>query len=253
MLKLWGYKPVALCPLCGAPQCTLHHILSNCHKALEGKRYTWRHDSILKNIEPVLRDHVKSINDRPVVTTVVPHLMKSFVKQGTEETGPGYPKGRRSLLDGANDWELLIDFEDNTIVFPPEIYPTPERPDIVLWSGSTKTVLLIELTCPAEEGIEAAALRKVARYTGLTNNIKLSGWKPHLITIEVGVRGYIAKSTRHCFHKLGLHHRTVSALCRTLSTVVSRCSYAIYLSRSTTCWTMGRALLTPNHPTGDIL
>ena len=51
MLKLWGYTQSATCPLCSAPQCTLHHILVNCVYALGQKRYTWRHDSVLKNIE----------------------------------------------------------------------------------------------------------------------------------------------------------------------------------------------------------
>ena len=35
MLKLWGYTQTATCPLCGALQCTLHHILVNCKFALE--------------------------------------------------------------------------------------------------------------------------------------------------------------------------------------------------------------------------
>jgi hypothetical protein len=252
MLKLWGYTATAFCPLCGAEQCTLHHILSNCQKALVDKRYTWRHDSILANIEPVLKEHILALNTSPVTASVVPVLMKSFVRSGAQECPSGRPRGRKhSLLDGANDWELLVDFENHNIVFPPEIYPTPERPDIIIWSNSIRTVVLIELTCPAEEGIEAASLRKVARYTGLIANIGQSGWKGHLLTIEVGARGYVAQSTRHCFRKLGLTGREVSTLCRTLSTVVARCSYAIYLSRSNKLWLTHRALVTLNHPCGD--
>lgn len=41
-----------------------------------------------------------------------------------------------------------------------EITGTSLRPDIVLWSSSTKTVLLIELTIPWEAGVEAAWERK---------------------------------------------------------------------------------------------
>ena len=51
MLALWGYKESAACPLCKADQCTLHHVLVNCNVALEQGRYTWRHDSVLQNIE----------------------------------------------------------------------------------------------------------------------------------------------------------------------------------------------------------
>src|SRR4051812_22877478 len=51
MLRLWGMTPSALCPLCSHPNCTLHHILANCPFALNQGRYTWRHDSVLANIE----------------------------------------------------------------------------------------------------------------------------------------------------------------------------------------------------------
>ena len=54
MLKLWGLIPSAQCPLCSHKQCTLHHILVNCKFALNQGRYTWRHDSVLANIESSL-------------------------------------------------------------------------------------------------------------------------------------------------------------------------------------------------------
>ena len=47
---------------------------------------------------------------------------------------------------------------------------------------------MIELTCPAEEGIEAARVRKQARYEQLTQDIANAGWVADLLTIEVGVR-----------------------------------------------------------------
>ena len=43
-----------------------------------------------------------------------------------------------------------------TTGFPPVIYSTSERPDIVIWSASARLVILLELTVPAEEGIVAA-------------------------------------------------------------------------------------------------
>lgn len=107
-----------------------------------------------------------------------------------------------------------------------------------------RVVILVELTCPAEEGIQAASLRKVARYTELSELIDQSGWKPHLMTIEVGARGYVAHSTRRCFRKLGLTGREVSSLCKILSSVSARCSYAIYLSSGTADWDRNRALVT---------
>ena len=60
MLKLWGYTQSATCPLCSAPQCTLHHILVNCVYALGQKRY----DSVLKNIEISLANLVAGFNSK---------------------------------------------------------------------------------------------------------------------------------------------------------------------------------------------
>jgi hypothetical protein len=69
------------------------------------------------------------------------------------------PYEREHLLWSASDWKLLIDFTHQPIVFPPIICPTLQRPDIVIYSTSTKTVIWAELTCPAEENISDAQVR----------------------------------------------------------------------------------------------
>ena len=51
------------------------------------------------------------------------------------------------LLHTAPDWVLLSDLE-STLVIPPAIAITQLRPDILLCSISTKTVIILELTCP---------------------------------------------------------------------------------------------------------
>ena len=79
------------------------------------------------------------------------------------------------LLHGASDWKLLVDFERHKIMFPPEIYSTDERPDVIIWSASLRKIILIELTCPAEEGIQAASERKLRRYETLKSILCLKG------------------------------------------------------------------------------
>ena len=96
--------------------------------------------------------------------------------------------------------------------------------------------LLFELTCPAEEGIDAASLRKSARYEALGLAIVEAGWSAEVRPIEVGARGFVARSVLRVLRDLGLSSREVTTLCRTLSTVVARCSYAIYLASSTSEW-----------------
>lgn len=51
--------------------------------------------------------------------------------------------------------------------FPTEITNTRLRPDIVMWSSSSKAVLLVELTISWEAGLEAAWERKRLKYADL--------------------------------------------------------------------------------------
>ena len=144
MLKLWGYKQSALCPLCDRSPCTIHHILSNCQYALNQRRYNWRHDSVLKNIELALVPHIRSHNasSKPKTSTSALPLNQFFVRKNSRHK-PKRPKSERSsLLDGANDWEVLVDFDTANIVFPPSICATASRPDIVIWSPLSRKVTI---------------------------------------------------------------------------------------------------------------
>jgi len=88
--------------------------------------------------------------------------------------------------------------------------------------------MLVELTCCAEEGVAAARVRKEVRYHALVDNINSNSWRAELFTIEVGARGLIATGTFNAFIKLGFPRQDATNLCKTLSVVVARCSYAIY-------------------------
>lgn len=242
LLKLWGYITDSQCSLCQAPICSLHHILVHCPVALEDKRYTWRHDSILLHIQSALQKLVARQNLKPR-SSAIPHISKSFVKAGCT---PKLPKDvqRPTGLDGASDWKLSVDIA-NSLLFPPEIVATDQRPDIVMWSNALKKVILIELTCPAEEGMDAAKLRKETRYMKLLEQIKENGWIPHLWTIEVGARGFVGRSFSNCIGKLGLVNREIRTLCKAVSITAAKCSYAIFLSAKNPFWDKERKLLGP--------
>ena len=49
-LRRWKYITDPKCKLCSLPTPTTLHILSNCQTALDQGKYTWRHDSVLKQI-----------------------------------------------------------------------------------------------------------------------------------------------------------------------------------------------------------
>jgi hypothetical protein len=166
---------------------------------------------------------------------IVPPLEQTFVKQGGSN-GTRTVQTQTCLLSGASDWNMLVDYMHSTYVFP-DFIVTPQRPDVLIWSPSKKRFIMIELTCPMEENIEAATIRKQAKYMHLLDEGKNAKWSGHLLTIEVGARGYVALSTTRCLKKLGLPHAIRNHLLKTLSTVVAKCSYAIYLARNTKRWT----------------
>ena len=234
LLRLWGYicTNQAKCKLCEAPNCTLHHILSNCDVALQQKRYTWRHDSVNLHLFKELSDLTSSHNGK---MAQAPSSDISFVRAG-ESRKSCTRRTRRSLLQGTGDWQIGVDFDHKQFLFPPEICSTDSRPDIVIWSKHLRKVILIELTCPAEEGIENASSRKQLRYADLKVLIRQNGWLPTLFTIEVGVRGFVAKSLRKCLLSLGMKNTEINRLCKSVSLISAKCSYAIYSARESQFW-----------------
>ena len=243
LMALWGKGISPVCPLCGHKVCSILHILSACKFALNDKRYEWRHDSVLLAMSEGIRSHIDHHNSANIKAKI-PHISSSFVRAGKKATAGNRPQTSiKSLLVGASDWKLLTDYQHAHLVFPPEIIATNLRPDMVIWSPSVKTVILLELTCPAEEGIAAASSRKLARYSELVEQIGTAGWKAVHFPFEVGARGFIAKSTFRCLSALGLSPTSKKALVKALSSTAARCSYAIYLARDNIVWDRNMSLL----------
>ena len=119
---------------------------------------------------------------------------------------------------------------DQQLLFPEIICSSTQRPDIVIYSIKLKKVVVVELTCPAEENIEERHSEKLGRYEIST------GWKVHLFAIEVGVRGYTACSLRTCLSKLGFIHRSVRGIIKKASHSALRCSFWIWLKREDDEW-----------------
>ena len=91
----------------------------------------------------------------------------------------------RKLLNWANDWKVSADLK-TSLQFPVHIVQTEKRPNIVAWSDSNKSVILIELTDPWEENREEALERKKNRYETLRADCVEKGWIYHVIPIEAG-------------------------------------------------------------------
>jgi hypothetical protein len=254
LLRLWGKIENDTCPLCTKGQCTQMHILSSCPYSLYHHRYNWRHDSVLKNIELELVPHILLHNSRPIAKekkeSIVTPIHKNFISQ-TEVHRQIYGRkksvriAKTSMLNGANDWKVLIDYDNNPIVFPVDILATNARPDIVIYSRSKKVVFLIELTCPSEENFDDARLRKENRYATLLDAITptKTGWTARLFTLEIGARGFVSKFVKSWLRKFGFSSRAATVLCKDLSIIAAKCSYAIYRARTSKLWEPNRPLL----------
>ena len=69
-------------------------------------------------------------------------------------------------------------------------------------------------------------------------------WTVELMMVEVGARGHVAHTLPRCLKRLGLCPRDVRRVCKEISTVVARCTYAIYLAHESRTWDRTRNLLT---------
>ena len=165
----------------------------------------------------------------------------TFVKAGSK---PKKMKTATSgLLHQTSDWKLIWDF-NSQLIFPAFIALTQLRPDLVIFSTSRQTVIIIELTCPCEENMESWHHKKVEKYNQLCNAVKQNGWKVHFFAVEIGACGYCAESLRICFRQLGFNNKHTKAAVKELSSVAMQCSFSIWLSRGNAVW--DSTLLKPN-------
>ena len=72
--------------------------------------------------------------------------------------------------------------------FPSHITSTDLRPDIVIWSDTRRTVLIIELTVCFETNYADAQERK---YLSLEEEMQRKGYYANIVPIQVGSRGMV--------------------------------------------------------------
>jgi hypothetical protein len=57
-LHRWGKRPSAMCPLCNGSRQSLQHVLNNCSKSMELRRYSDRHDQVLHILSSFVKRHL---------------------------------------------------------------------------------------------------------------------------------------------------------------------------------------------------
>ena len=80
-LKRWRITTEAMCTLCGKDVCTTAHILGACKVALQQRRYTFRHDTVLHQVIEALQTFISNIKEA-VSISAKSSIM--FVKKGAK-------------------------------------------------------------------------------------------------------------------------------------------------------------------------
>ena len=271
-LKCWQQESAGdgKCPLgCGRAG-TLKHILCGCEKALDEKpqsRITWRHDSILLAWQRGVVNQVEvATKARRVAKPAAPIQFKSHGILHTEEKGgkevqcpPSVSweatrseKPSSNVLESAQDWKVQFDIDLECVDMPKNDKPFPSeiaiisgegsRPDGVVWSMETKTVIILELTSPWEENVDKRHKYKMAKYNqliidlrdGKHNDVR---WKAELFCIEVGARGaYHEMAWGRMCKTLGFTRATRKALLQAMQDAAIQCSHFIFLCRFHKKW-----------------
>lgn len=227
-IRIWGGGEDSSCNQCGAAACTLNHILTGCPRALAEGRYRWRHDKVLTEIAKwVEQQRVKANNKQAHQPEAI-----TFVREGDKAHKTGkVAMISTSVLQRASDWELRVDLRKK-LVFPQEVVATPLRPDIVLLSKSTKTIIIAELTVPWEERLATSHQLKKAKYQDLVDEAILKGWHATSYPIEVGCRGFPAKSVRYFLQSVGLEPKQLKKATRDIAAAAESSSRWLWLKRA---------------------
>ena len=140
----------------------------------------------------------------------------------------------KGLLSKAIDWKLQVDIGER-LVFPADIAETAQRPDMVITSRSTKTLILVELTVPWEDRIEVSHELKQAKYDDLVTQARQNGWHATCFSIEAGCRGFPAKSVSWMLKTLGIPSTKRKKAIVDVGRMAERSSRWIWLKRDS-CW-----------------
>lgn len=218
------------CDLCGTVSAYLQHILFRCKTALSQGRYRWRHNQVLRKLAEVVErtSQEASKKSQPGV-----QQWTQFLREGEAGEAAGRKPAPTLLVPGL-DWRMEVDL-GRQLHFPRDICSTTLRPDVVLWTGEGRSVLLVELTVPWEEGIEGANERKREKYSKLVAECRKSGWNTWLFPVEVGTSGFVANSTTRLLKEPWLRGKELHKATKELAEA-EKASFWLWLRRQDKAW-----------------
>ena len=182
---------------------TTVHILNGCQEALTQGRFTWRHDSVLNCIISQIKEEI-------------PPSSKLYA-----------------------DLPGLRASESPPATLPTNLSTSTARPDMVLTTESSVTML--ELTIPSNsyDAIRKAKKRKTNKpnYSSLIGDLKKRGLSVTYRTLEIGSLGHYLPDAIHCIsYSFKLTKAELKKVLQRASTVTIACSYHIFNSRNSASW-----------------
>jgi hypothetical protein len=220
-LVRWNKSQDDKCALCGGVE-TLNHVLSACKEALGSGRYTWRHNEVLKKISEAVDGARKKANEK---------------RSGQDRVAPSRAKPVEGILDAASDWKMAVDLP-GVREYPEVVKQSGLRPDMVLSSESSRTLVMVELTVPYESNMSESHEFKLAKYEGLTSDIRKQGYKTLLFAVEVGARGLAGASVYSLLKRLGLPNQTCSRYIKQIAEAAEKASCWIWSKRKERTWSV---------------
>ena len=231
--------------LCSKDVCTTAHLLGACKVSLVQGRYTFRHDTVLRQVIAAPKSFISNIKE------TVPISAKTsikFVKKGVKVPRKRSPPV--DILHHASDWVLIADLNSN-YCFPVHTAFTQLRPDTTIFSNNLRKVILIELTCPCEDNMKSWHSTKINNYLALKTIIESNGLCVEVFAVEVGARGYCSGSVLCCFKKLGFSNALIRNTMKSSSKSSMECSFCIWLARNNKDWTPSIANYHLNDPSKE--
>ena len=142
---------------------------------------------------------------------------------------PAKPKGKLKGKPTADDWKVIWNEEYDPYVFPSQIATTNARPDLVIWSYSTRTCIVVELTVCWEENFQQAHERKRGKkdYVDIISQGRQKGWTVRYFPVEGGARGVQSDSLGYFLRFMGFSRRKACQAADTVENADLQASYTL--------------------------
>ena len=113
---------------------------------------------------------------------------------------------------------------------------TTLRPDGLVWSTSTRTMVWIERSSPWEANTPEWHVKKAEKYNQLKCDIEAKGWKVYDLYVEIGARGHVHRPYYSLCSVLGFTKAESRELTQAVEQVAKLCRHTIFMVRYQRVW-----------------